>query len=139
MEGADRDSSSRSLPFILKGVTFMVFLNQLWSEYVSSVFPGVVSSGISLPFDKVSKVSPLTEITVIDNGLDLIFLFSINDVWGRTWEIVSVLTSFSKWGQKPGVEDVMNGPGRRQFQLRCYIGNHASDAERSVAFGRKFQ
>ena len=117
----------------------MVFLNQLWSKHISSVFPGVVSCGISLPFDKILEVSPLPEITMIDDGLDFIFLFSINDVWGRTWKIVSVLTSFSKRGQKSGVKDVMNGPGRRQFQLCCYIGNHASDAERSVAFGRKFQ
>ena len=50
---------------------------------------------------------------MIDDGLDFIFFLSINDVWGRTWKIVSVLTSFPKWGQKPGVKDVMNGPGRR--------------------------
>ena len=91
----------------------MVFLNQLRSKYVSSVFPGVVSGGISLPLDKVLKVSPLTEVTVIDYGLDFIFLFSINDVWGRTWKIVSVLTSFPERGQKPSMKDVMNGPGRR--------------------------
>ena len=91
----------------------MVFLNQLRSKHILSVFPGVVSSGISLPFDKILEVSFFPKVTMIDDGLDLIFLFSINDVWGRTREIVSVLTSFSKRGQKPGVKDVMNGPGRR--------------------------
>ena len=113
MEGADRDLSSRSSPFILEGVTFMVFLNQLRSKHVPSEFPGVVSGGISLPFDKVLEVSPLPKVTMIDDGLDFIFLFSINDVWGRTWKIVSVLTSFSKRGQESGMKDVMNGPGRR--------------------------
>ena len=103
------------------------------------MFPGVVSRGISLPFDEVLKVSPLPEIAMIDDGLDLVLFFSIDDVWGRTWKIVSILASFSERRQEPGVEDVMNGPGRRQFQLCCYIGNHASDAERSVMFGRKFQ
>ena len=117
----------------------MVFLNQGWSEHIPLVFPGVVSCGISLPFDKILKVSSLPEIAMIDDGLDFVFLLSINDVWGRTREIVSVLTSFSKWGQKPGVKDVMNGPGRGEFQLCCYIGDHAFDAKRSVAFGRKFQ
>ena len=78
-------------------------------------------------------------MTMIDDGLDFIFLFSINDIWGRTWKIISVLTSFSKQGQKSDMKDVMNGPGRGQFQLCCYIGDHAFDAERSVAFGRKFQ
>ena len=113
MEGTDRDSSSRSLPFILEGVTLMVVLNQLRGKYVSSVFPGIVSGGISLPFDKVLEVSPFPKVAVIDDGLDFILLFPINDVWGRTWKIVSVLTSFSKRGQKPGMKDVMNGPGRR--------------------------
>ena len=93
----------------------MVFLNQLRSKNVPSVFPGVVSGGISFPLDKVLEVSPFPKVTMIDDGLDLIFLFSINDVWGRTWKIVSVLTSFTKRGQKPSVKDVMNGPGRRQF------------------------
>ena len=112
MEGADRDSSSRSLPFILEGVTLMVLLNQLRSEYVSLMFPGVVSGGIPLPFDEVLEVSPFPKVTMIDDGLDFVLLFSINDVWGRTWKIVSVLTSFPKRGQKPGMKDVMNGPGR---------------------------
>ena len=115
MEGADRDLSSRFLPFISEGVTLMVFLNQLRSKHVSLVFPGVVSGGISLPFDEVLEVSPSPEVTMINDGLDFIFLLSINDVWGRTWKIVSVLISFPKRGQKPGMKDVMNGPGRRQF------------------------
>ena len=94
-------------------MALVVFLDQLRSEHISSVFPGVVSRGIPLPFDKILKVSSLPEMAMIDDGLDLVFLFSINDVWGRAWKIVSVLTSFSKRGQKSGMEDVMNGPGRR--------------------------
>ena len=113
MEGADRDSSSGSLPFILEGVTFMVFPNQLRSEHVSLVFPGVVSGGVPLPFDKVLEISPFPKVTVVDDGLDLILLFSINDVWGGTWEIIPILTSFLKRGQEPGMKDVMDGPGRR--------------------------
>ena len=77
------------------------------------VFPGIVSRGISLPLDEVLKVSSLPEIAVIDDGLDLVLLFPINDVWGRTWKIVSILTSFSERRQEPGVEDVMDGPGWR--------------------------
>ena len=117
----------------------MVFLNQLWSEYVPSIFPRIVSRGIPFPFDKVLKVSPPSDMAMIDDGLDFVFLLSINDVWGRTWKIVSVLAGFSKRGQKSGVEDVMNGPGRGQFQLCRHIRDHAFDAERSVALGRKFQ
>ena len=113
MEGADRDLSSRSSPFILEGMTLMVFLNQLRGEYVSLMFPGVVSCGIPLPFDEILKVSPFPKVTVVDDGLDFILLLSINDVWGRAWKIVSVLAGFPERGQKPGMEDVMNGPGQR--------------------------
>ena len=91
----------------------MVFLDQLRGKYISSVFPGIVSRGISLPLDEILKVSPLPEIAMIDDGLDFILFFSINDVWGRTWKIVSILASFSERGQEPGVKDVMDGPGRR--------------------------
>ena len=112
MKRADRDSTSGSLPFILEGMALMIFLNQLRSEYISLAFPRVVSRGISLPLDKILEVSPLPKIAMVDDGLDLVFLLPINDVWGRTREIVSVLASFSKRRQKPGVEDVMDGPGR---------------------------
>ena len=113
MEGADRDLTSRSFPFILEGVTLMVFLDQLRGEYISLVFPGVVSCGISLPFDEVLKVSPLPKMTMINDGLDFILLLSINDVWGRTWEIIPILISLPERRQEPGVEDVMDGPGWR--------------------------
>ena len=91
----------------------MVFLNQLWGKYISSMFPGVVSRGISLPFDEILEVSSLSEIAMVDDGLDFILLFSINDVWGRTWKIVSILTSFPEWRQESGMKYVMNGPGWR--------------------------
>ena len=91
----------------------MVLLNQPWSEHIFLVFPGVVSRGIPLPFDEILEGSALPKVTMINDGLDLVFFFSINDVWGRTWKVVSVLASFSERGQKPGVKDVMNGPGRR--------------------------
>ena len=50
---------------------------------------------------------------MIDDSLDLEFFFSINDVWGRSWKVVSVLVGFSERRQEAGVKDVMNGPGRR--------------------------
>ena len=72
----------------------MIFLDQSWSEYVLVVFPGIVRRGISLPLDEVLEVSPLPEIAMIDDGLDFVLLLPINDVWGRTWKVVPILTSF---------------------------------------------
>ena len=90
----------------------MVFLNQLRGENIPSMFPGVVSRGISLPFDKVLKVSLLPKMTMIYDGFDFVFLFSVDDVWGRTWKIASILTSFPERRQESGMEYVMDGPGR---------------------------
>ena len=89
----------------------MVFLDQLRSEYISLVFPGVVSRGIPFPFDKILQVSSPPEVVMIDDGLDLEFFFPINDVWGRPWKVVPVLVSFSERRQETDMEDVMNGPG----------------------------
>ena len=91
----------------------MILLNQLWSEYISLVFPGIVSRGIPFPLDEILKVSSFPEIAMVDDGLDLVLLFSINDVRGRTREVISILISFPERRQETGVEDVMNGPGRR--------------------------
>ena len=49
---------------------------------------------------------------MIDDGLDFVLLLPINDVWGRTWKIVSILTSFPERRQESGMEDIMDGPGR---------------------------
>ena len=89
----------------------MVFLDQLRSEYISLVFPGVVSRGIPFPLDEILQISSSPEVAMIDDGLDLEFFFSINDVWGRPREVVPILVSFSKRRQETGMEDVMNGPG----------------------------
>ena len=91
----------------------MIFSDQLRSKYILLIFPGIVSRGISLPLDKVLEIPFLPEITMIDDGLDLILFFPINDVWGRTWKVVSILMSFPERRQEAGMEDVMDGPGWR--------------------------
>ena len=89
----------------------MVFLYQLWGKDVLLMFPGIVSRGISLPLDKILEVSLLPKVTMIDDGLDLEFFLPINDVWGRSWEVIPVLAGFLERRQETGVEDVMNSPG----------------------------
>ena len=49
---------------------------------------------------------------MIDDGLDLEFFLSINEVWVRFREVVPVLSGFSERHQETGMKDVMNGPGR---------------------------
>ena len=101
----------RSFPFIPEGMAPVIFLNQLWSEYILLTFPRIVSCGIPFPLDKVLEITSSPEVVMIDDGLDLEFLFSINDIWGRFRKVVSVLGGFFERCQKAGVKDVMNGPG----------------------------
>ena len=84
--------------------------NQLIGEYIAVTLPGIVSLGISLPLDQVLKSSPFPKVAVISDGLDFIFLLSVDDVWGRSREVGSILFRFLVRGQKAGVEDVVYGP-----------------------------
>ena len=79
-------------------------------EHIAVVFPGVVGLGISLPLDQVLESSPLPKVAMISDGLDFIFLFSVDDVGGGSREVGSVLFCFLVRGQETGVEDVMYGP-----------------------------
>ena len=74
------------------------------------VFPGVVRFGVPFPLDQVLESSPFPEVAMVSDGLDLIFFFSINDIWGWSREIGSILFRFLIRGQKAGVEDVVYGP-----------------------------
>ena len=74
------------------------------------LFPGVVSLGVSFPLDQVLKDLPPPEIAMISDGLDFVFFFPVDDVWGRSQEIGSVLFRLLVRGQKAGVEDIMYCP-----------------------------
>ena len=88
----------------------MVLTDQLVGEYIAVVFPGVIGLGIPFPLDQVLESSPSPKIAMVSDGLDLIFFFSINDVWGRSREVGSVLFCFLVRRQEAGVEDVMYRP-----------------------------
>ena len=79
-------------------------------EHIAVVFPGVVGLGISLPFDQILEDSPFPKVVVVSDGLDFVFFFSIDDVWGRPREIGSVLFRFMVRRQKAGVEYVVYCP-----------------------------
>ena len=102
-------------------------------------FPRVVSIGVSLPLYKVLKITVFPKVLVIDDGLNFKLLFFINDVWGWSQEVVTILGSLLEWRQEAGMKDVMDGPGWGQFQSGCNIRDHAADVKGAVAFGREFQ
>ena len=79
-------------------------------EYIAVVFPGVVGFWVPFPLDQVLESSPSTEMAMIPDGLDFVLLFAVDDVWGRSREVGSVLFRFLVRGQEAGVEDVMYSP-----------------------------
>ena len=76
-------------------------------------FPGVVRVGIPFPLHKVLEIMISPETTMINDGLDFKFFFSVDDVWGWPREVVAVLGGFPEWRQEAGAKYVMDGPGRR--------------------------
>ena len=74
-------------------------------------FDGVLR--VPFPFHKVLEIMASFKMVVIDDGLDFKFFFSINDVWGRSQEVVPVLMGLFEYGQETCMEDVMDGPGQR--------------------------
>jgi hypothetical protein len=69
--------------------------------------------------DEVLEVVFLPVISVIDNILDLVLLFSRDKV--RQWPRVvwSVCRGFAIRGQQGGMEDIMDGPGHGELEFVC--------------------
>jgi hypothetical protein len=58
------------------------------------ILPAIVCVGVALPLDQVLLLLPSAVISLVQNGLDFVFLLSINDVWGRFKVIGPMLGGF---------------------------------------------
>ena len=96
MKGMDEKFALSSLPFILKRTVSMVFSDQLGHEHILMAFPGIVSTGISLPLYKILEIMASSKVVMIDDGFDFKFFFPINDIWGWSREVVTILGGFFK-------------------------------------------
>ena len=77
-----------------------------------SCFPCVVCIGVAFPFNEVLELSFTSEVSVINDGLDLVF-FGVFDKVRRWPRVVGpMFHGFAIRGQEGRVEHVMNGPGR---------------------------
>jgi hypothetical protein len=59
------------------------------------IFPAIVCIGVALPLDQVLLLLPSAVISLVQNGLDFVFLLSIDDVWGRFKVIGPMFGGFS--------------------------------------------
>ena len=120
-EGSDGDFAFLPPSFILfrgrQWILLMVGLDQCGCVYMVSCFPCVVCIGVSFPLDKILELSFTSEVTVIDDGFDLIFFGVFDKIRRRPRVVGPVFYSFTIRGQEGRMKDVMDGPGCRKLQL----------------------
>jgi hypothetical protein len=58
------------------------------------ILPTVVCVGVPFPFDQILLLLPSAVISLVQNGLNFIFLLSVDDVWGWFKVIGSVFGGF---------------------------------------------
>ena len=82
-----------------------------------SWLPRVVAIGVPLPFDEALKTSFAAVKTVINDGLDLIFLGVLDQLRGWPRVVSPVFCRLAIRGQEGRMKDVMDGPGWGQLEL----------------------
>src|SRR5258707_15604895 len=84
MRGEEVDTLLQTflLPFIMERMLSVIGLNEFWGVNLISWFPGVIGFWIPLPFDQVLEGLRLPRVSVINDLLNLIFFFSLDEVWG---------------------------------------------------------
>ena len=95
----------------------MIGLDQHGCVYMVDCFPCVVCIGIALPFDEILELSFTSKVTVIYDGLNLVFFGVFDKVRGWPHVVGPMFHSFTIRSQEGCVEDIMNGPGRWELQL----------------------
>ena len=56
----------------------MIKFDEFRGMHLVSWFPCVVTFGVPFPFDEILELSSPTMMSVVNNALHLIFLFSVN-------------------------------------------------------------
>jgi hypothetical protein len=79
--------------------------------YLGGRFPCVVCVWVSLPFEEVLQALPLPVETVINDGLDFILVFTLDQFGGRFDVVGAVLRGLAIRGEEAGVEHVVDLPG----------------------------
>jgi hypothetical protein len=79
--------------------------------YLVGWFPGVVCVWVSLPFEEVLQGLRLPVEVVINDGLDFVLMFALDQFGGWFDVIGAVLWSFAIRHEETGVEHVVDLPG----------------------------
>jgi hypothetical protein len=74
-------------------------------------FPRVVCVRISLPFEEILQGFGSSVEAVINNGLDFVLVFALDQLGGWLDVVGAVLWGFAIWCEKTGMEHVVDFPG----------------------------
>jgi len=116
-------------------MALMVFLYQIIRVYVLGGFPRIIRRWIALPFDQILQLTPTPITSVIDDGLDLILLFILDQIRWWTREVGPVGSGLSIGQEKRGVKYVMDAPGQREGKSIGHWRYYLANAERSLTSG----
>jgi hypothetical protein len=78
----------------------VIALDQFWGEHLFLEFPGVVSRGITLPFDQILESPRSPKVAMSHDCLDFKFCFSINYFRGWSEVIGPVFWRLFVWSQE---------------------------------------
>jgi hypothetical protein len=84
MWGEDATSSPQTSPFmrLVERASQVVLFDQCGGVYLGGWFPCVVCIWVSLPFEEVLQGLPLPIETVINDGLDFVLVFALDQLGG---------------------------------------------------------
>jgi hypothetical protein len=68
----------------------VIGLEEIWGVNLCSRFPGVVTFGVSFPFDQVLQCSGSSLTSVAGDALDFELLFAINQIGGWSRKVWSM-------------------------------------------------
>jgi hypothetical protein len=110
-----------------------VWVNDYVSMGLIGIFPGVVTFGISLPFDQVLQGFVASPSLVCMDLFHFIFFFSINQIRGRSCKVGPMCWCFSVRCQETGVKHRVNTPLGWEFKLYSDWRDDLCDLEGSMA------
>src|SRR5712672_671811 len=119
----------------VQGMTLVIPFYQVVGVYILFWFPHVVRRWIAFPFDQVLKVTPTSVMSVIEDGLNFVFLRAFDQVWWWLLEIGTMSSCLFIWQQEGCVKNVMDPPRQGECELIGYQGDYFADAKWSLSSG----
>jgi hypothetical protein len=97
--------------WLLERAPLVVFFDQCGGVYLGGRFPCVVRVWVSLPFEEILQGLPPPVEMVINDGLDFVLVFTLDQFGGWLDVVGAVLWGFTIRGEEAGVEHVVDLPG----------------------------